>query len=399
MGWKFTDDYLAQYPALKQSILSHLDFSSHTLGGTAFTGVLDVASTGVALSTLGAMLGLTQIAVSGTVTVSGDTLTVQFGSTDAVAFQQGAAASLPLIGSAITAAGMEVLTKVSTKDDPDVGPGTDAIDFKVTFAVAQATATIVAQVPMNGGVMSLTGTFEGIGIQLSDLNFLFGKMGSVTQWFPGDKLTPYTSGSPSFGLIGMTLTGFITLTPKFTFSLSAVTVVVGIQKLPLMDTKLYMDPLGVWITVTDPLGTPDVSWGLEGAIKLCNYANPGPGGLSKPDFIFDFSMGFPTATNKDFTVSGLFENPDSLTVGVMIQDLLGPGTDVGIGKTLTIDEFQFDATADVSSGKITDFSTSIAMSGGFGLLENFDLEEIAISITYTGAAGKSGATLPEIKPQ
>lgn len=382
--WKFTDDYGAQYPALASSVLSMLVFDSHALNGTAFTGVLDVAASGASLGTLGALVGMQTIAVSGTVTNDNTTLTVSLQSTDAAGFRSGIANSIPLIGGSITqAASMTENTVCTVTDTADDGPQTDDITLHVTLAVGTASVTIACQVPMNGGFFSLTGDFTGVGISLNDLNFLMGSLASGNSWFPTQQLAPYTAGSPSFGLLSMTLTGYVVLSP-LSVSMSSVTVRVGISALPLMPTALYMDPLGVWVTVTNPTGAAAAHWGLEGAVKLCNYANPGPAGLSNPDFEFDFSMSFPTQADNSFGVSGALQNPSSKSVNVMLQDLMGPSTNIGIANDLTVNTFEFDTTASVTTGTITDFSTTVAMSGSFGLFEQFSMESFSVAVVYTG---------------
>jgi hypothetical protein len=383
--WRFTDEYGAKYPALANSILALLAFDTHTLTGTAFTGTLDVAATGAALTTLGQMVGMGTIAVAGTVTDDGSTLTVALRSTDHDAFRDGVAASIPLIGGSVTTAASMAVNTVCTKaDTAEDGPTSDAITLFVTLAVGSAQVTITCQVPMNGGFFSLTGDFENVGISLSDLDFLMGSLASGNAWFPTEQLGPYTAGSPQFGLLSMALTGYITTSPSFGISIASVTVMVGISKLPLMPTALYMDPLGVWVTVVNPTGTAVPSWGLEGAVKLCNYANPGPVGLSAPDFEFDFAMSFPTPANQVFAVSGALQNPSSKSVNVMLQDLLGPTTDIGLASDLTVDAFDFDGSADLSTGTISDFSTAITMKGQFGIFTQLSVTSFSVSVAYTG---------------
>jgi hypothetical protein len=373
-SWTFVNDYGAQYPALKSSVLNLLVFSDHTLNGTAFTGTLDVAASGAALGTIGKLLGLPSIAVAGQVTNVSDTLTVTLASTDAKAFRDGIAGSIPLIGKQVTAASMSIKTVVTTKDDPDTGPQTDNFDFSVTLAIGSRSVTINSQVPMHGGLFTIEGTFVNVGITLSDLNFLMGSLGTGNKWFPSSQLGPYYQGEPALSLLGLSLTVYVNLSP-FTVSVSSVAVGIGITGIDLMDKKLYLNPIGVWATVEDPAGSPSVEWAIQGAIALCNYGRPGD--YQHPDFTFDFAMNL---TN--FAVSGEFENPYGLTIEVMLQDLLGQSTNIGIPKTLTLDKFAFDAAADKSTGKLTEFSTDVAMSGGFGLFENFDLEEISISVAY-----------------
>src|SRR4051812_14222452 len=111
-SWKFTDDYGKRFPALGASVLALLDFSEHSLTGTAFTGTLDVAASGAALATFGQILGLTSIAVSGQVTEANNTLTVSLTSADGAAFLKGIAASIPLIAKNLTGAAMSILTVV-----------------------------------------------------------------------------------------------------------------------------------------------------------------------------------------------------------------------------------------------------------------------------------------------
>lgn len=383
--WKFTDDYGSKYPALEASILSLLAFSEHALDGKAFTGTLDVEASGVALGTLGLLLDMRSIAVSGTVGDDGSTLTVSLRSTDDDGFRNAVAASIPLIGGSVTqAAWMTVDTTCMSTDTADTGPTADAITLHVTLAVGSSTVTISCGVPMNGGFFTLTGTFTGVGIGLDDLDFLMGSLASGDAWFPTDELGPYTQGSPSFDLLSMSLTAFIPPGATFAVSITSVTVEVGIVRLPLMPPKLYMDPLAVWATVTDPTGKAAAHWGLEGALKLLNYQNNGTGGLSAPDFEFDFAMGFPDKTDPNYTVSGALDNPSSKSVNVMLQDLIDPSVDIGLANDLTVNAFEFDTTADTSTGTISDFSTTVAMSGSFGLFEQLTLESFSVSVVYSG---------------
>jgi hypothetical protein len=373
--WKFTEEYGSQYPALAGSILNLLVFSDHAIAGTAFTGVLDVAATGPALGTLGLIVNMTSIAVAGTVSNANDTLEISLTSSDAAAFTAGVAKSIPLIGGTVTQnAGLTIHVLVNRTDDPDV-PATNTIDMSVTFAVGARSVTVACQVPMHGGFMSITGTFTNVGIKLEDLNFLTGGL-PATKWFPSTELGPYTEGSPAFELLGMKLDLYIVLSP-FSITVSSVTVQVGITNIPLMGQKLYLDPLAVWVTVSSVSTDPTVSWGVEGKLVLCNYERPGD--PKHPDFTFDLQMNM-----TDFTITGDYGNPSSLPVTTMIQDLIGAGTDIGLPAKLTLDTFDFSTQADKKTGKITSFSTNIAMSGGFGLFDNFDLESFALSLEYSG---------------
>jgi hypothetical protein len=374
-SWKFTDDFATKYPALQGSILAMLEFSSHTLNGTAFTGTLDVAGSGPALATLGLMLNMTSIDVSGTVTDANDALTVSLISSDTTGFTSALAAVIPIIGgNYLRGASMTIATTTTTTETVDEGPGSEAISLNLTFAVGSSgTVTVSSPLPMNQGFFSVTGTFQGVGISLDDLNFLF-KGQPSSSWFPATDLGPYASGTPAFELLSVTLHLYVTTNP-LEITPSSITVSVGITNIPLMGQKLYLDPLAVIITV--PLSSAaEFTWGLEGSIVLCNYARPGD--TANPDFVYDLQMSL-----TEFTLSGTFENKMNLSVNTMVQDLLGQGTSVGLPATLTIDQFDFFGQASKTNGSLQEFSTDIAMSGGFGLFENFDLLSFAFRLGYT----------------
>ena len=384
-SWKFTDDYLGSYPVLENSILSLLVFSEHTIEGSNFTGTMDVSETGIALATLGHIVDLQSIPVSGTITENDSTLTIVFQSNAAQAFLEGVKNNVPLIGNAVTAASSTVRTVADKSQTTEDDPITDEFSLNVALTIGNMSVNILSSVPMNGGFFTLIGEFSGVGIQLSDLNFLMGSQAGGESWFPSEKLGPYNQGSPSYGLLTLSITGYILFTPSFSISISSVTVMVGISQLPIYDNKMYLDPLGVWVTVSDPVNNASVTWGLSGEVKLLNYNNQGISGLDAPDFIFNFDMGFPIPPSQpNFSFSGYLDNPDGKPVNLMLQDLLGSETSVGLSPDLVIKSFEIDSTADVTTGKISDFSTSIAMSGGFGILSTFDLEKISIAVTYSG---------------
>lgn len=382
-NWKFTDQYSKTYPALDNSILSLLVFSEHKLDGEKFTGTISVKDTGVALKTLSLIVDLPTIDVTGTVKESNDKITIELTSTDADAFKDGVVKHIPLIGNAVQSANLSVKTITSKKQTKEDSPDTDEFDLDVSIKIGNGTVKITAGIPMNGGFLSLGGDFSDFTIGLNDLNFLMGDAAAGNSWFPTSELGPYAKDQTSFGLLSLDITSYIALDP-FKISITGVMAQVGINKLPLKDKALYMDPLAVWISATDIQTKTNVAWGLTGAAKLCNYDNPGPSGLSDPDFTFDFTMGFPTTSDPAFTFSGNLDNPSSKSVNVMLQDLLGADTNIGLKSELTIKTFELETSANTSTGKITDFSTSIEMSGGFGILENFDLESIAVSVSYTG---------------
>jgi hypothetical protein len=372
--WKFTDDYGTRYPALQWSILANLAFSDHNLTGTQFTGTLDVAASGVALETLGALVNMSSIALSGTVTDANDILTVALMTTDTAGFTSAIASVMPIIGTKVTDAFVAVNTIVATTDPPDDGPPTDTFTLSITFTIGPTTVTISSPVPYNGGLFIVNGTFSGVAITLEDLEFLMGNAGGGgTSWFPSSQLGPYNS--TALELIGVSITLYAKMQP-FSLSIVNLSVVIGITGIPLLDEKLYLNPLAVCVMVSDPTGKATVSWGIEGSLALCNYAHPGD--FQNPDFTFDFTLGL-----TDFSFSADLENPSAQPVNVMIQDLIGQGVSVGLSDTLTINQFTFEASADKSSGGLQDLSTAIAMSGGFGLLQNLDLDSISITVTYS----------------
>jgi hypothetical protein len=375
-AWKFTDDYGTQYPALNSSILSLLVFSEHTIAGTNFTGTLDVAASGAAMATIGAIVNLTSIGITGTVTNENNILNVTLTTPDHAPFIAGISSKIPLIGPSVTRdAWIEFETLTATADDPDEGPQLDAIVLHLVLNIGNQPLSVTTQVPMNGGFFTITGDFSNIGITLDDLNFLMGGKGP-NQWFPGSELGPYYRNQPALSILRMSLTAFVNLKP-FSVQMSSVTVVIGITGIPLMDQALYLNPLAVWVTVTEPVSDPQASWGIEGAIVLCNYADRG--NYKSPDFSFEFVLGL-----TDFTISGQLENPSNKSINVMLQDLLGQGTSVGLGNNLTVNAFTFDAEADKTTGTIAAFSTEIALSGGFGLFPSFDIERFSMALTYSG---------------
>jgi hypothetical protein len=372
-NWKFTDDYGTQYPALSSTTLKLLVFSEHSLNGSTFTGTLDVAATGPALSTLGKLISLPSIPVAGTVTNENGTLSVKLNSTDATAFTTALAQKIPLIGGALQNAGLAIAVVVKTTDQAGQ-PTQDGYDLDLSLKIGGNTVQVATQVPMNAGLFTITGDFTGATVQLTDLNFLMGTL-TAGQWFPTQKLGPYMQGSPTLQLLSLSVVLAIQLEPSLTVSVSSVTVTIGINNIALLGQALYLNPLGVIVTVTSPTSSPVASWGIHGAMVLCNYARPGD--LADPDLTFTFDM-----VLDDYTISAELENPSQVSVSTMLQDLMGQSTNLGLPSTLTIDKFDLSTQGDSTSGKINHFSTSIAMSGGFGLFANLDLEEIDVSVEY-----------------
>jgi|SRR5579884_1100942 len=376
--WTFVAGYGAQFPSLQVSALGALAFSDHAIAGTAFTGTLDVAASGAALGTIGAMLGVSSIPIAGTVTATGTTLTVSLRTTQDAAYGAAIGSAVPLLGKAVQKAWLTVSTVAATTDDPDLGPATDELDVNVEIAIGTSTATIASRVPMNGGFAILSGTFEGFGVGLSDLEFLLG--GDSAQWFPAADLGGFYHSGTKLELLALSVTLYVALAP-FSVSVSSVSATIGIVDIPILEPKLYLNPLAVVVTVPAPGSSQPPSYGLEGFAVLTNYEKPDP---QQPDFTFEVALVVTgSSPNRTFSLSGQFENPKNLTIAQMLKDLFGGSTDIGLSPSLTLTAFDLDATIAQASGSLTDFSGDIAMSGGFGLFQHFDLESISVSVAYS----------------
>ncbi len=403
------NEYAGDYPGLNNSILYFLAFSSHELDGDGinFTGSLDVTGSNGVLTTLGAMVGLNDIAVSGSVNIDSTTLTVNIRSADSEdsIFIRAFEAIIQLFDSKITAAKLAINTiveagqagdgqpiTVTNGDDSETEPDliTDEFDIQMSLSIGTSggQADIVSQVPIHGGMLNLTGDFTDLDIGLDDLNFLMGALGDEDHaWFPNDQLEAYTPNTAQFCLLNLSLSGFVNAADPTNIDISTISVTVGLTQLVLLSDRLYMDPLGVVITLTDTTDnaiTPTVVWGLVGSAKLCNYNTPGVDGLDSPDFEFDFSMDFPNLPDfPTFAFSGNLENPSGNSVNLMLKDLIPEDIDIGLDEKLTVNSFEIDTEADMDTGTISSFYTSIDMSAGFGLLVNFDLESVSISVDYS----------------
>jgi hypothetical protein len=375
--WKFTDEYGTKYPAIKSSILDMLVFTNKPTLGSTFQGTISISDSGVALSTLSLLTKVTTtIPVSGTISDANNTLTIGFSSTNNSAFTQGIADTIPLIGNSVTKdASMAIKTVVKTTDSVEDGPEKDEFDLDVKLQIGNNELQLVAGIPMNGGFFTIKGTFTGVGIALNDLNFLMGSLSSGDSWFPATELGPYYSSSASLDLLDMALSVNVNLSP-FNVSITDVTVSIGLSKIPLINDKLYLNPLGVCVTVVNPTSQAVANWGIMGTMVLCNYQTPG--NVDAPDFSLDFTMGL-----TDYSFNADLQNPSNNPVNLMLQDLISSSTDISLPATLTIDKFDISADADKTTGKISDFSFETAMSGGFGLFDDFDVESFSLSITYS----------------
>jgi hypothetical protein len=373
-SWKFSDDYGTQYPALQASILGLLVFSDHTLSDDAFTGTLDFAASGAALATLGQISGISSLDVGGKVTNASDTLTVGLKSATTGPMLDGLAATLPILGPKLTAAFVGIDTVATTKDDADQGPLVDDLSLSVRLPIGSISVELTTGVPIHGGVFAIEGTFDNASVGLDDLSFLMGKLGGNTNWFPSEQLKPYLDKGPKLALLGISVTLYVRPDP-FAISISSISVGVGLVGIPLLPEKLYMSPLGVWPVVIDPVNNPALNWSIEGSLALCSYTRPGD--YDAPDMTLNLSMDL-----TEYTFSALLDNSNNVSINTALQDLLGQGTSIGLPTELTINAFDLEVQADKESGELSSFSADLTMSGGFGLFENLDLEEISISVAY-----------------
>ncbi|MCA6363469.1 MAG: hypothetical protein IM638_10560 [Bacteroidetes bacterium] len=379
-GWTFFDDYGTQYPALINSNLSFLFFSEHTISGNTFTGVLDAASSGLATSTLAWLSGMNSWNITGTITTTNNVLVInlQLAESDQAAFTSGMASNIPLIGGDVTqSATLQLSTNVPAALSNEEDPLEDEFNFQMVLAVGSSLLTITSPVPVNGGFFTITGTFTNAGINLSDLSFLFGGSSGDYTWFPSSELGPYYSNTTQLGLLQMDITVFTDLNKK-AINISDATVSIGISNLPIYEDRIYLNPLAVWISMSNPQYPTNatVTWGLQGSVVVCNYERTGD--PNNPDFSLDCDMNL-----VDFSLTAALDNRQNVTVNTMIQDVLGQGTSFGLSDTLTVDKLEFQTKASTTTGLISNFGFEVAMSGGFGLFENFDIESFDLTFAYT----------------
>ena len=379
-SWTFYDDYGTQYPSLINSNLSFLFFSEHSITGNSFTGVLDSGLSGVATSTLAWLSGMSTWNITGTITTDNNVLTInlQLAQSDQAAFTSGMASTIPLIGGSITQSATLVMsTTVPAVLNAEEEPLNDVFNFQMVLAVGSSLLTITSPVPVNGGFFTITGIFTNVGINLSDLAFLFGGSNDGYAWFPASDLGPYYSNTTQLGLLEMDITVFTDLNTK-AINICDATVSIGISNLPIYEEQIYLNPLAVWISMSNPEYPTNatITWGLQGSVVVCNYERPGD--PNNPDFSLDCDMNL-----IDYSLTAALDNKQNVTVNTMIKDVLGSSADFGLSDTLTVDKLEFSTTASTTTGLISNFGFEVAMSGGFGLFENFDIESFDLSFTYT----------------
>jgi hypothetical protein len=368
--WTFQDDYGGRYPALANTALSVLAFSDHALVGSAFHGTLDVAASGVALATLGTLAEVTAIPVAGTVTESNGTLTVSFTSTGD-SMRAGLASNLPLVGELVTDASLVVAVATDSTDTDDTIPDeTFDVVVTVTFASGE-TAKLRSAVPMHGGTFAVSGAFQGVKLELSDLDFLFG--GSAEGAFPSSELGPFFADAPPLQLLDVLLHVYMVPSP-LSVAVSSASVSIGITGIALYEQALYLDPLAVRALISPPFTAPSVTWWLEGCLALCNYTTPGA--YQTPDVTFDVEMGL-----SDFSFKARLNNAADVPLETLVKDLAGADADPGLSPTLELANFEIKGQADKTSGALTSFSAMIAMKGDVPLF-GVELTGAGLMLSY-----------------
>lgn len=402
-AWKFTDAYEAAYPALAGSILSVLVFDAPTgspVNGTTFTGTLDLQATNQAIGTpmavLSAILGMSTIPMTGTVTTSQNTLSVHLTSTNNDAVLKAIAACIPLIGGTVMRkASIEIRTQTQASASKENDPEIDAFDLKTTIAIGHGTGEVVTRIPFSEGVFAMTASFDQLAVGFAELDFLV-PGGNMRSLFPGDGQLPrsyYDPATTTLNLLALQLTLEVQTNPKLSVSVATVSVSLGVSNIPLSPNALFLNPLAIWVSITNPQQNPTATWGLGGSMALYPAGRQTSPPSAPPDFVYDLAAEMPTKGNPQFSVTGTFENPLDLPVAQILKDLTNDTAfDTGISSQLTLQRFDFAAMADTSTGRVTEFSVDVAMSATQGTYvglfsPDFGVKDFRIAVTYSGPGG------------
>jgi hypothetical protein len=393
-NWKFTDQYGSAYPALANSILSLLVFdvpSGSPVNGTAFSAPLDLGATGKAMNVLASMLGIGTVPMTGTVTTTDNVLNVDIVSSDNGAILAAIAACIPLIGGSVMQAasiGIKNTTPATATVDDD--PTVDEFDLDTTIRIGSGTGNVTTQIPMSNGIFTMNADFENFGISLADLNFLV-PGSSFSNMFPTTlPQSYYNPATTALNLLNLELSLSVQTTPSLKIGISNVSTSIGIVNIPLYPNALYLNPLSVWISISNPTSNPTSTWGLNGLIALYPYGKQTSPPSVPPDFTYDLAMQMPTTSDPVFLVSGTYDNPQNLPVSQILCDLMDSASfNTGISNQLTLKTFNFSAAANTGTGTISEFSVDVAMSAAnnngsyFGLFSTaFGVEDFSISVSY-----------------
>jgi len=374
--WKFSDDYLAAFPGLAESILAKLVFTEHTLSNGAFSGSLAVVESGDTLAVAGALLNATALAVRGTVDESGGVLKVSLESEADATFLAALAKNLPFIGG-VTRSAKLIISTVIHSADASKSPRADSMTLVAVLTIGNHTGSVSAMLPRGAGYMKFEGAFQGVGLKLEDLEFLLSGAGGNSAWFPHGELGAYApANGAALELLGVSLSLFVDPKP-LTVKVTSATAIVGITKISVFEDKLYLNPLSVWVTVNRIGAKPQVLWGIGGTLMLTNHEHRTD--LANPDLAFTFGL-----TLQTFSIAGHLENPKKQPLNVIVKDLLGPDKGIGISDKVVLEQLAFEASADKATGKIANYSAELGMSGGFGLLEKLEIESLHVKVAHRG---------------
>ncbi|MFZ6678807.1 hypothetical protein [Undibacterium sp. Tian12W] len=392
--WKFTDVYGGTYPALSNSILSILVFdvpSGSPISGTSFSANLDLQATGKAMSVLSKMLGMTTVPMTGTVTTTNNVLNIELTSSNNAAILSALAACIPVIGGQLMqAASLTIKNTTPQSATIDDDPTTDQFNLNTAVKIGRGSGNVTTQIPMSNGLFTMSATFDNFGIGLSDLNFLV-PGAQFSSMFPTTLPTNYYNpASTTLNLLSLELSLYVKTTPTLSISVNNVSTSIGIVNIPLYPNALFLNPLAIWISVSDPLSKPIPTWGLNGTIALYPYDKQTSPPSVPPDFSYDLAMQMPTRSDPTFSVTGTLENPQNLPVSQILCDLMSDGSfNTGISNKLTLETFDFATVADTSTGTISEFSVEIAMNatanGGsyLGLFsDSFGVKDFSIAVAY-----------------
>lgn len=392
-AWKFSDVYSAAYPAIINSILDVLVFDvpegTSPVSGENFFASLDLVASGAPMHVLASILGIKSIPIKGVVETTGSVLNVALKSDNDLEILSGLA-RIPLIGSCIQHAGLRIDTKTAAAATEEDEPEVDAFQIGIDIKIGSHTAALVMPVPMSEGLFFINGVFQQLGIRLGDLDFLV-PGANFAEMFPSSLPTAYYNpANTSLDLLSLGLTLMVKTSPSFSFSVITVSTSIGIVDIPLYANALYLNPLAVQVSVSNPFSHPIPTWDLIGNISLYPFGKQTRPPSVAPDFTFEMAAQMPSTEDPTFAVSGTLENPQKLPVAQILRDLMDDGNfDTGISDRLVLEKFDFNTAANCKSGTTDHFSVEIAMSAAdtnglyFGLFgAELGIKDFSITVSY-----------------
>lgn len=364
--WKFSDQYGQDYPNIKSSLLNLLPFSKHNLDGDNFTGTIDLSEAGPIFSVLSFFLGISSIDVSGTITAS-DKLNIVLKTVDAQSptnpIAKAIADKVVFLKKLLNGAYLDLQTTVtkSADDSPQ-----DVFDIAVSIKLGSVELDITSAIPIRNGFI-----FIKVEPKIGDHNISLKDLGG----FFGDSKGNWTDGFPQifkdlneFQLLEVSTSIYINKDQK-KVAVSSATVRLGVPDLTITD-NIWFHPLGIWVTLLNPGSGTSTDFGIEGDLMIGQNH-------SQADFDFFFSMDIST-----LELYGRLNPVDEpKPVALLLKDVIQ--TDLGMGETLKIDTFGFNAAYDKTAKKFNTYGFDIAMSGGFGLFKELDVESFTLTFDHT----------------